>query len=178
MISPAISDEIFEDIGSSSDRSAQGRRIHPAEETLLSDPQNPVVGIAAWGFQFDVPSECIHAKWFSPALERLSALSRLPRNWDSYGASPIDPRCLVETIVFLCRHISVNTTPPQIVPVGNGSIQIEWHRNGIDFEALFLRPGVWECYYRNSQSHQGSEFVVDGASSGDQLQEIMSHLFE
>jgi hypothetical protein len=177
MSSSAISDDIFEDVDPSMTRSTQSQ-AHRADKTLLSEPQNPFVGMTAWGFQFDVPSECIPAKWFLPALERLSALSRLPRNWDSYGASPIDPRCLVETIVFLCRHMSINTALPQIVPVGNGSIQIEWHRNGIDFEALFIRPGVWEYYYRNSQSQQESEFVVDGASSGDQLQEIMSQLIE
>lgn len=177
MSSSAISDEIFEEIDSSFARSTQSQ-VCRAEETLLSEPQNPSVGMTAWGFQFDVPSECIHAKWFLPALERLSALSRLPRNWDSYGAPPIDPRCLVETIVFLCRHMPVNTAPPQIVPVGNGSIQIEWHRNGIDFEALFIRPGVWECFYRNSRNDRESEFVIEGTSYGLQLPEIFSQFIE
>ena len=63
---------------------------------------------------------------FYPALRDIAALEA---NWDSYGAVPIDRRCL-EHALFFMKNMGMWTP----VPCSDGSIQLERHAGGMDME--------------------------------------------
>lgn len=62
---------------------------------------------------------------------QLAALAALEENWDSYGARPIDPRC-IEYALFFIQTMPPGTWTP--VPCSDGSIQLERHAGGMDLE--------------------------------------------
>lgn len=70
------------------------------------------------------------------AGERLKELLRLPDGWDGYGAPPIRPEIAALATVLL--------TPPSIVPMSDGGIQLEWHIYSIDFEMSIYADGTVE----------------------------------
>jgi len=89
----------------------------------------------------DIPWTDYHyPEWFKTALNSLWNLSKLESDWDSYGASPVDMKCLEIAEMFL--GIVAQRFPPQphIGPVPDGGVQVEWHCNGIDLEVEFS-PG-------------------------------------
>jgi hypothetical protein len=61
-------------------------------------------------------------------------LRELQANWDSYGASPIDPACIKSAQLFLER---IN-----IVPCCDGGVSLEWHTHGYDLELSFVPDGT------------------------------------
>jgi hypothetical protein len=64
-----------------------------------------------------------------PALREISELKE---NWDSYGGKPIRRECL-EHALWLLKAMPNWWTP---VPCSDGSIQLERHAGGMDFELL------------------------------------------
>lgn len=60
-------------------------------------------------------------------------LKALQKNWDSYGADPLDPSIVDNAKLFLERA--------QAVPCCDGSVQIEWHTHDIDLEITFPPEG-------------------------------------
>lgn len=59
-------------------------------------------------------------------------LRGLKVNWDSYGAPPIDDRC-IQRAYEIWRELS---GPWQVVPCSDGSVQLEQHSRGFDIEIL------------------------------------------
>lgn len=66
-------------------------------------------------------------------------LLKLEQNWDSYGAGPIDHDTVVRADVIGNRLADLFSHPAQYVPVGDGSVQIEWHSDGWDVECWIQR---------------------------------------
>lgn len=74
--------------------------------------------------------------WLPSVLRRMEALLSLPDDWDRYGASRVQPVNAQRAFVLLSRIMLPATPPPALVPTGNGGIQLEWHRAGLDVEIL------------------------------------------
>jgi hypothetical protein len=73
--------------------------------------------------------------WVIPTVQRLAELQLLPYDWDSYGGLPLQPKHLGAAIQFLNAVMGNEVTSPDIVPLSDGGIQLEW-RSGeheIDF---------------------------------------------
>lgn len=68
-------------------------------------------------------------------LDKLSTISRLPQGWDDMRAKEITYVVLstaLRIVSFLATHPSF--TPPQIFPLPDGGMQIEWHIDNNDLE--------------------------------------------
>jgi hypothetical protein len=76
----------------------------------------------------------IRSVWLMRALKSIAGLLSLQPNWDSYGASPIDPKRAGFALSILTQLMGDQTPPPTIVPTVSGGIQLEWHMKGIDLE--------------------------------------------
>lgn len=70
-----------------------------------------------------------------PLHPKLLPLAKLEENWDSYGAKPIDPNVL-EHANYILWAMPSWWTP---VPCSDGSIQLERHAGGMDFEFTISR---------------------------------------
>lgn len=63
----------------------------------------------------------------------IDALMSLPDNWDSYGgAAPSKRTCALSKAVARSMHRAFDC--PQVVPVCDGSILLEWHTSNFDIE--------------------------------------------
>lgn len=80
------------------------------------------------------PPEAGTPVWLSPTVEKLSLLLTLRPNWDSYGARAVDPQLALAAVRLLGRVMHNDAPPPSVVPTCRGSVQLEWHIDGIDLE--------------------------------------------
>ncbi len=65
------------------------------------------------------------------ALEELiSEISKLPENWDGYGALKIS-KPVIENVILIIKPITLfsKLLDPTITPLANGTISIEWETN-------------------------------------------------
>ena len=80
--------------------------------------------------------------WLFPMLERLTHLSKLRENWDSYGAEPISQGSIALAVQLSSEIMTEDTPMPTIVPTTRGGIQFEWHLAGIDLEVEVMSNGI------------------------------------
>ncbi|MDD5091340.1 MAG: hypothetical protein PHQ23_10555 [Candidatus Wallbacteria bacterium] len=69
---------------------------------------------------------------------KLLSLSFLSDNWDGYGAKPISSQAVSRAAMLVDEAFDEATPVPSVVPVPNGSVQLEWHENNVDLEIEFL----------------------------------------
>ena len=67
----------------------------------------------------------------------IESLRRLPPNWDGYGAPRIDPKVIEAAKSFITRLPENLAFRPHVVPMSNGSIQLEWHEGPKSLELEF-----------------------------------------
>jgi hypothetical protein len=90
--------------------------------------------------------------WFPPVIDRIKELSSLPPNWDEHGASAIEAEHLAKALVFLAEVMRPKTPTPALVPIGNGGVQVEWHRAGLDVEVPFSKDDQPDLYCYDMES--------------------------
>jgi hypothetical protein len=66
--------------------------------------------------------------------EKLESLKSLEKDWDSYGADPVDRDALFVTEAFLEAIVDGLVS---IVPMSSGGVQVEVHANNVDVEIEF-----------------------------------------
>lgn len=78
---------------------------------------------------------------FVNAVEgELDRLSRLPQNWDGYGAPVIDPSIIAAARTFIKALPENLAYRPQVVPMSTGNLQFEWHHGAKILEIEFEKP--------------------------------------
>lgn len=83
------------------------------------------------------PTPFFHAesdRWTSsPVNRRLYGFAALPSDWDSYGASPIQPLPIrLATALLSALGPMTHGLSAQPVPTSDGGVQLEWHgANGV-----------------------------------------------
>jgi hypothetical protein len=95
--------------------------------------------------------------WFDPLIQGFVDLLTLPPNWDSYGAVVIDPKVVQDAMSFIHGLLGPTSPAPRVVPLSDGGLQLEWHRNGIDLEIVYDRDEAPHFYYRKRLSGEESE---------------------
>jgi hypothetical protein len=71
------------------------------------------------------------------AIESLRALAP---NWDGYGAPAIDPDVIEAAKAFIARLPENVAFRPLVVPMSNGTLQLEWHDGPKSLELEFESP--------------------------------------
>ena len=89
--------------------------------------------------------------WLSPTLRTMSDILELEDNWNSYGAPPIGPVCVLTALEFLKDAMADDTPTPSVVPTSCGGVQIEWHVNSVDLEIEFYPNGKVGCWYETEE---------------------------
>lgn len=72
--------------------------------------------------------------WLSPTTQAIERLTRLPEDWDSYGARRIEASAVKAALDVLGCTMLGSSPAPTVVPTVTGGIQLEWHMGGIDLE--------------------------------------------
>ena len=104
---------------------------------------------------FDIDPE--PAGWFAPLLTKFNELVRLPSDWDSYGAKPIDPDTAALALSILLSVMSANDQHPAVVPTSGGGILLEWHQGGVDLEVDVRSPTSIHVYFDDGEIEEEFE---------------------
>jgi hypothetical protein len=73
--------------------------------------------------------------WLAAHMEdRLNALLRLRLGWDGYRAQPLSMDAVEAAVDVLFGMADDLSLPPQLFPLPDGGIQMEWHADGEDLE--------------------------------------------
>ncbi len=70
----------------------------------------------------------------------LDSLRTLVPNWDGYGASAIDPAVIDAAKSLIAKLPADLVHQPQVVPISNGTLQMEWHDGPKSLELEFESP--------------------------------------
>jgi hypothetical protein len=71
------------------------------------------------------------------AIESLRALAP---NWDGYSAPAIDPDVIEAAKAFVAKLPENGALRPLVVPMSNGTLQLEWHDGPRSLELEFESP--------------------------------------
>jgi hypothetical protein len=102
-------------------------------------------------------------RWFDPLVQGFVDVLTLPPNWDSYQAKTIDPQIVRDAMNFVVGVLAPGTPAPRVMPLSNGGIQLEWHRNGIDVEVVFDLGDQPYFFYTNHNTGEESEHPLENA---------------
>jgi len=70
----------------------------------------------------------------------IDSLRELAPNWDGYGAPAIDPAVIEAAKRFIDRLPEAIAPRPRVVPMSNGTLQLEWHAGSKSLELEFESP--------------------------------------
>jgi hypothetical protein len=110
--------------------------FHPSEYkgTMLSDEslvyKEPVEQHVPFTVVVDEPAPA----WHYIVAEQLNELAHLTRGWNGRLSRPLDVKVVDLAITILEATMREDTPAPALIPANDGSIQLEWHRGGIDLE--------------------------------------------
>jgi hypothetical protein len=87
--------------------------------------------------------------WVRPTIAAFFRIQNLADNWDSYGGKAINPDLIRESLDTLGMVMQPDSPTPSVVPMGDGGLQIEWHRKQQDLEIAFTAEEAPQFFYRN-----------------------------
>ncbi|GEM_PF-1631245 len=78
--------------------------------------------------------------WVNELEKQFDVLTSLRRGWDGYAGVPVSFTC-AQFAANLIERLYIRSLPaPQLVPMPNGTMRLEWHRNEFDIEVDVLGP--------------------------------------
>lgn len=89
--------------------------------------------------------------WLRDSAARLVEFTRLPHDWDLEGGEPVDPFAARAAFLILRDLSKTIAIAPDLVPVGDGGVMVQWHTPTVDLEievgsdlegSVFLRDRV------------------------------------
>jgi hypothetical protein len=72
--------------------------------------------------------------WADLAEKQLNEMLSLEPGWDGYRAREVTAAAVEATVQILDRFMNEAVEFPDLFPLGDGGIQIEWHADGVDIE--------------------------------------------
>jgi hypothetical protein len=115
---------------------------------------------SGWEFQDTVEIPEALPKWFGATLRKITELLQLAPNWDGYGASEVRQDVAAKALTALWNLLENDSPAPNVVPLGDGGIQVEWHRYGRSLELEFPASGAASFYYYEDATEVESEGLL------------------
>jgi hypothetical protein len=112
--------------------------------------------------------------WFGKTVASLDELSRLPANWDSYGAAPVFQPAIRSAVSLLASVARQDTPAPAVVPTNRGAVLLEWHTRGIDLEVEIQGPNRMHVLFEDS--HDRTQWEGDVGADWTRLTECIDRL--
>jgi hypothetical protein len=124
-----------------------------------TDPRGPLLRLEQFRDHYDLDARTVRAEeqeWQVPIFDTLVRYALMQEGWDSYSGQPLRWDVGMFALTVLSSVMRPRTPPPQIVPVSDGAVQIEWHQKQIDLELYISAPYVCEVFFHDRRT--GTEF--------------------
>ncbi len=105
----------------------------------------------------DVRTSAAFNTWARAIVQSLVKLLQLPDDWDGYGGVPIQGQIATKALTALLQVMDHDSPIPNVVPLNDGGIQLEWHRRGRHLELEFPSDEAPSFYYYEDGSESESE---------------------
>lgn len=80
------------------------------------------------------------SEWFHNVRKKLESVHKLSRDWDGYGAEPISFDTVLFAFQILTEIYSTDLDVPDISPMSNEGIMIEWLVSEVEFTLEVQAP--------------------------------------
>lgn len=90
---------------------------------------------------------------------KLQEFSHLSDNWDSYGALAPTSEAMLSALQLTHTIFTKETPLPDVFPVPNGSVQIEWSLAGLEMEIEVVSQDKFILYFENFETDELIEEV-------------------
>jgi len=139
--------------------------------TCVGFNKEPVEPVRQWQVSTREGTVKHTPQWLNSLLDELTALSRLPANWDSYGARAIDTQAAFMAAKFLCDVLREDSVLPKLVPTVRGNIQLEWYNGRAELEVEIGAQGPLTACFIDHQSREEweSEITADLTAIVDKI---------
>lgn len=124
--------------------------------------------------ELDTWSSTSRNEWLRTVRNRLAVLADLPAGWDGYGAPRITPETTLFALQILQDLWTRRLPPPDISPMSNGALMIEWAQNGTEL-TIEIR-GPYATTFLFERTHDGEEEEGQVGSDISQLQSRVAEL--
>lgn len=114
-------------------------------------------GIGKTYVRVEVPK----SRWNSELEDVFNDLTSLPHGWDGYAGKPVSFSCAQFTAVLIERLFISSLDAPQLVPVYDGSVRLEWHQNQYDIEIDIDGPYDVQAYRHDLRTGDEEEIKVE-----------------
>lgn len=94
------------------------------------------------------------------AMQQIWQLLSMPPGWDSYGGKPIDRQKANAALGLVGIALENGAPMPAIVPTSDGSVQLEWHRRGVDLEIRATSGTSFQLYFEDLATDETCEVEI------------------
>jgi hypothetical protein len=115
---------------------------------------DPTINVGDWELegQLESEQEIQTPVWAMPTIEAMANLL-MTDSWNS-GGKRTKRAAVVNILEVLIEVLDSRTPAPYVVPTWSGGVQVEWHRNNVDFEIESDPQGAIEYFYRDSNEER------------------------
>jgi hypothetical protein len=113
------------------------------------------------------------------SLQRLDELSKLERDWDSYGALPLSSTALAQADATMRKAVDLHgatlgkrVAPYTIMPIADGGVSVEWRGNDATLE-LDIGPSGALSYLLIDHSAEERQFEEASDISREQALDLV-----
>lgn len=120
----------------------------PSEQAFIFASRANAYHVVVRNTAVPVPTHVLPA-WVRPTIAAFIGIQNLADNWDTYGGKAINRDLIGQSLVIIGMVMQPDSPAPSVVPMGDGGLQIEWHRRQQDLEITFTADGAPQFFYRN-----------------------------
>ena len=110
------------------------------------------------------------------AEPKIIELLALDQGWDGYGGIPVLPSvaaCARRLLNTFAHHTRI---VPDIVPLSNGGLQLEWFVGGDEFEVRIDSDCVASVFYEADREEHAKQFDLDDSLNDERIAPILQGL--
>lgn len=98
-------------------------------------------------------------RWVESVVRQARTLARLRRGWDRHDGEPVR-RDIVDFLPEVLGALNPDTPAPRIVPMSDGTLQLEWHVADLDLEIEIVEPYHLVVAFDDRRRRESREFEI------------------
>jgi hypothetical protein len=119
---------------------------------------------------------------FGKVFKKIGQITKLGKNWDSFGSHPIEMECIKITVRILLaiiewqESINLDIPAPFVVPTPDGGIQFEW-KNKKKYLEIAMLPNISDVEFLAIEKVAEGDLELEGVIKSDnEIKELLHWL--